>query len=199
MKLFSILLMLRAAAYIAHGFPCEEGESPDFRFSDWGDSPAKVIANEELDLDKVNPAFLSDQTLETWAVIPDDGSRPELKSLIGNAPISVSYRFRDGRLFKEVYFLALENIRAGNQRRLCSLVRKRLTEKIRPANQGTGQYAEVLDGMGFGADHSEDEHKPSLRDQCGFRYFRESGAGRNCLGTQAPGGRGPLSCHPPTT
>ncbi len=128
MKIFTIL-MLCTAAYIGYGFPCEEGESPDFRFSDWGDSPAKVIANEELDLYEVNPAFLSDQTFETWEVIPDDGSRPELKSLIGDAPISVSYQFREGRLFKTVYFLALENIRAGYQRRLYSLVRKRLTEK----------------------------------------------------------------------
>ena len=128
MKILTIL-MLCAAAYIAYGFPCEEGESPDFRFSDWGDSLAKVIANEELDLDEVNPAFLSDQTLETWAVIPDDGSRQELKSLIGDTPISVTYHFREGRLFKAVYFLALENIRAGYQSRLYSLVRKRLTEK----------------------------------------------------------------------
>ena len=128
MKILTIL-MLCAAAYIAYGFPCEEGESPDFRYSDWGDSPAKVIANEELDLDEVNPAFLSDQTLETWAEIPDDGSRSELKSLIGDTPISVTYHFREGRLFKAVYFLALENIRAGYQSRLYSLVRKRLTEK----------------------------------------------------------------------
>ena len=129
MKILTMLLMVCAAAYIAHGFPCEEGESPDFRYSNWGDTHVKVIASEEMDLEEVNPVFLSDQTIESWAVIPDDGSRLELKPLIGDTPISVTYQFRDGRLFKAGYFLALENIQAGNQRRLYSLVRKRLTEK----------------------------------------------------------------------
>ena len=134
----AILVLLSFTAK-SHGFPCQEG-SPDFRLSYWGDTVEQVVSGEVLELHETPATILSDQILETWQKIPDDGSRPELKPLLGDALISITYHFYDGELFKAKYFLSLDQVLPRNQRRLYSVVRKRLTQKYGdPAYEMDGQ------------------------------------------------------------
>jgi len=120
-KAIALFLLTFASAAMAH---------PDFHWSRWGDTIEDVIAVEDLPLVKrATKSILYDTVLEAWIKLPNDRPRPKLSIFLADADISVSYMFKDGKLYSAMYFIPLEDVKVRYHRSLYSTIRSTLIAK----------------------------------------------------------------------
>ena len=112
-------------------FACAVMAHPDFHLSKWGDTIEEVKAAEDLLplVERPSNGILYDTVLEGWIKLTNDGSRPKLYQFLSDTEISVSYMFKDGKLYSAMYFIPLEDVLPRYHRSLYTTVRSTLIAK----------------------------------------------------------------------